>query len=113
LRARILEETAVMLKHQKASECFLLGLFSLLDAFLDQPMDVSLEQVCLPQEVHDGLTDPSSYFGSLLHMVKSIESGNWEEVDSVCREKGLQREDLASIQVSAIKWVDEYSESLN
>jgi len=113
LRARILEETAVVLKHQRASECFLLGLFSLLDAFLDQPMEEALEQVCLPQEVHDGLTDPSSYFGSLLHMVKSIENGNWQDVESVCREKGLNSKDLASIHVSAIKWVDEYAESLN
>lgn len=113
LRARILEETAVMLKHQKSSECFLLGLFSLLDAFLDQPMESALEEVCLPQEVYDGLTDPCSYFGRLLHMVKSIEDGSWDDVDSVSREIRLSRKDLASIQVSAIKWVDAYADSLH
>jgi EAL and modified HD-GYP domain-containing signal transduction protein len=112
LRGRILEKTATTLNLPGKADGFTFGLFSLLDAFLDLPMEEALEQVSLPQHIYDGLTDPCSCFGRLLHMVKSIEMGNWEDVESVCQEKGLNCEDLMAIHICAIKWVDEYADSL-
>jgi len=113
LRGRILEETITTLKLPGKAACFTLGLFSLLDAFLDLPMEEALGQVRLPQDVYEGLTDPCSHYGRLLDMVKSMETGNWEYVESICGENGLNHEDLKSIQISSIKWVDEYAEWLS
>jgi EAL and modified HD-GYP domain-containing signal transduction protein len=113
LRGRILEQTGATLNLPGKTGCFTLGLFSLLDAFLDLPMKDALVQVRLPQDVYEGLTDPCSHYGRLLQMVKSIEMGNWDDVESMCRENGLNCEDLMAIHLSSIKWVDEYAEWLN
>ena len=50
--------------------------------------------------------------GRLLHMVKAIELGNWQDVDSFCRENEVKSEDLMSVYTLALKWVDEYTNSL-
>ena len=112
LRGRILEEMMNRLKHPGASECFLLGLFSLLDAFLDQPMDQVLEEVSLPRDVHEGLTNPESRLGQLLEVVKAIELEHWNDVDDFCKSSGLSSEGLMDVYTSSLKWVDEYSNML-
>ena len=108
LRGRIAEEIVVMLGQPRSSEYFLLGMFSLLDAFLDQPMEQILEQVCLPQDVHEGLTKPDSRLGRLLHLIEAIESANWKDVDCFCQENRLSSADLMAVYTSALEWVDEY-----
>jgi EAL and modified HD-GYP domain-containing signal transduction protein len=112
LRGRILEEMVNGLKQQGASECFLLGLFSLLDTFLDQPMEQVLQEVSLPRDVYEGLTNPESRFGNMLDVVKAIESGHWNDVDDFCKESGLSNEDLIVIYTDSLKWVDEYGNLL-
>jgi len=112
LRGRILEELATVLKKTGPSDCFLLGLFSLLDTFLDQPMEEVLEEICLPRDIHEGLTDPDSRLGLLLHAVIAIELENWKDVDSFCQENDLDSEDLMAVYLSSLKWVDEYAKML-
>jgi len=112
LRGRMLEETLITMKQPRASEVFILGLFSLLDAFLDQSMEQALDHICLPHDIYEGLTNLDSRFGRLLHMAIAIESNDWKEVDVFCLENELGCADLTMAYTRALKWVDEHAELL-
>jgi len=112
LRGRVIEETVTILNKPKPSEGFTLGLFSLLDVFLDQTMEQALKQVRLPQDVYEGLTRPDSGFGRMLHMVQAIERGNWNDVDSFCMENGLNYTSLMAVYANSMEWADEHVNSL-
>jgi len=59
---------------------FTLGLFSLLDAF----MDVSLEDICsrlvLPDNLSEGLLRHEGQYGALLQTLQLIEKGEWNKI---------------------------------
>ena len=106
-RGRILEGIAEMQARPKPSDYFVLGLFSLLDALLDRPMEEALDRVFLPEDVREGLTNPDSTLGRMLTLVKAIEQNDWLTVDANCQSAGLCSGDLMSVYVKALHWADE------
>ncbi len=60
---------------------FTLGLFSLLDAFLDQPLEEICQRLRLPADLTSALTDHSGDYGFILAMTIYMEQGRWESID--------------------------------
>jgi len=107
IRGRILEDIAELQKKPRHSDYFILGLFSLLDALLDKPMEEALERVFLPDDIREGLVNPDSSCGRMLALVRSIEKNDWQTVDSQAYSMGLCCGDLMSVYVKALHWADE------
>ncbi|MDX8390687.1 MAG: HDOD domain-containing protein [Mariprofundaceae bacterium] len=110
LRGRILEGIAGIQKASNPADYFVLGMFSLLDALLDQTMDVALQEIALPADIIEGLTNSDSRYGRLLALVVSIEHGDWDHANTLCQQSGMKVGDISAIYADAVHWVDENSE---
>jgi c-di-GMP-related signal transduction protein len=61
--------------------CYTVGLFSLLDVLLDQPMEKVLRQLSLSREIVATLTgEETTQYAAILKLVKAYERGEWLEV---------------------------------
>ncbi|MDQ6964405.1 MAG: HDOD domain-containing protein [Mariprofundales bacterium] len=113
VRGKMLELTASMMGYDNQSDYFILGMFSVLDALLDQPMKRALEGIALPQEVHDGLMKPDSSMGVLLTIVRFIEHNSWQQAEAACLViPNLNAHLLMQQYLQAIRWADEQMRSL-
>lgn len=63
----------------KSADLFLIGLFSLLDVFLGQPMEEVLMDLPLTKEVKQALRGEEGNYGSFLSLVLLYEKGNFDQ----------------------------------
>lgn len=79
-RARFCETMAKATRFKRQSaDLFLTGLFSLLDTFLDQPMEDALANLPLAEEVKQALLGNEGDYRSILDIVLFYEKGQWNE----------------------------------
>jgi c-di-GMP-related signal transduction protein len=104
VRARFCESLcpAIGTGRELAEELFLLGLFSVLDALLDQPMPKALAEVAIPPRVKGALVGMPGEMRRVLDLVLAFEHGDWQEVDALRRT--LDAEALAMTYHSAIEF---------
>ncbi|PCI45707.1 MAG: hypothetical protein COB41_00855 [Proteobacteria bacterium] len=108
IRGRFLEQLALAKHDDKhSSDYFILGMFSLLDAFLDQDIEHAIESVSLPKLVHEGLLDKTSSANNHLRLIQALEQGDWAQVDTLCDTVDVDSEQIMSLYAEAIQWSDE------
>lgn len=83
---------------------FLVGLFSLLDALLDQDMPAILKQLPLVDEVNDALMGKSGEFNHYITLVRAFESALWLNVIKQSKEMNIDQKHLHSLYNQAIIW---------
>lgn len=83
---------------------FLVGLFSMLDALLDQKMEVLIEKLPLVDEVKDALCGSQNDLSMYLMLVKAFESGNWLKVIRIAKILEIDQKLLHSLFNEAILW---------
>ena len=107
-RARFCEALAplVGLQH-RAHELFLVGLLSLLDAMLDQPMTTALEALCLSPELNHALVGDESELRAVLELVIAYERADWGAVAAAARPLDVPAEDLPQLYLAAVEWAAE------
>ena len=87
---------------------FLVGLFSVLDAFMDRPMPEVLQALPLAEPITQALLRHDGILGSVLRCVLAYERGNWDEVNRL----GLDRGEATNAYLKAITWASETSAAL-
>lgn len=85
---------------------FTLGLFSLIDAILDKPMERIMDQLPLADPIKDALINQSGPLADILNLSVSFEKGDWELLDSAARGLALNGDILPSLYNDAILWAD-------
>ncbi|NCP63620.1 MAG: EAL domain-containing protein [Paraglaciecola sp.] len=83
---------------------FLVGLFSLLDALLDQDMKTLVEKLPLVEEVKIALCGGQNDLSMYLLLVKAFESGNWLKVLRLAKILEIDQKVLHSLFNQAIVW---------
>jgi EAL and modified HD-GYP domain-containing signal transduction protein len=83
---------------------FLVGLFSLLDALLDQDMKTLVEKLPLVDEVKVALCGGQNDLSMYLLLVKAFESGNWLKVIRIAKILEVDQKRLHSLFNEAIVW---------
>jgi len=107
-RGYLLESVAKHLNEEETGDDFLLGMFSVLDALLDQPMNKAIEGMALPKEVRNALLNSHAPMSYKLNLVYALERGEWEQIShfSACY-RGLKVQDLMAFHTQAMTWSDE------
>jgi EAL and modified HD-GYP domain-containing signal transduction protein len=100
VRARMCEKLAEALKLNQVDRFFLVGLFSVLDAMLDRPLEEILSSLNLAPEIHNGILRREGEFGAVLDCVLAYERRDWERV----RCGGLGQETIRSAYVKSMAW---------
>lgn len=108
IRARMCELLSVTDANIDSNQAFTAGLFSLLDAMLDLPMENLLDQMPLSMPIKLALLNREGALGALLDNAIRYERGEWD---------GLAQRDTVSIDynsayLAAVSWADNSSKAL-
>jgi|TARA_E500000178_G_scaffold355828_1_gene430006 EAL and modified HD-GYP domain-containing signal transduction protein len=112
IRARFCELIASKVAKQVQGEAFLTGLFSLLDAILDQPMALLVDKLPFPDEIKAALTGEKNNLYYILETVKAYETGSWWALEKAVLLINLDSAFLPKLYKQAVKWADSYKDNI-
>jgi c-di-GMP-related signal transduction protein len=105
LRARLCERLAKPAGlADRASELFLVGMFSMLDAILQQPMEQILSTLPLSDDLRHALSGGANPLRAVLEAVMAYERGRWDEVPVLAGRAGLTDRNIWACYADAIAW---------
>lgn len=112
IRARMCELCGTVLKTQfSTEELFTLGLFSYMDAMLDQPMDRILENIALSDKIKNALKGKNKEFTKITGIVTSFEQGDWQNnFYKIMGGLPIEKK-LPSFYLDAVKMVNSFFEN--
>lgn len=105
IRARFSELIGNRIDHG-TSDLFLLGLLSLMDSILKIPMEMVLEDLPLDREIKTALLEATGSLATVHKLVLAFESGDWNNVATLCAELRLSEEFVAESHWDAMGWAE-------
>jgi c-di-GMP-related signal transduction protein len=88
----------------QANELFLLGLLSVTDAILDQPLDVILEDLPVRNEIKEALLEQSVPYRDILELALAMERGDWARISALSSRLKVREEQIPELYLSAVEW---------
>jgi len=112
VRAKFCEELAGKIGFvRNASEPFLTGMFSMLDALVGRPIDEILDMINVSNDIKVALKTGDNRYGEILRLVVSYEKAEWREVDSWADKLGLKRAVIPFAYRNSVQWVEQVFEA--
>jgi c-di-GMP-related signal transduction protein len=87
-----------------ANDLFLMGLLSVMDAILDQPLDSVLAELPVRSEIKEALQARTGLYWQLLEIATAHERADWEKVSVLVSKTGMKEEQVSARYVSAVVW---------
>jgi len=107
VRGRLMELlTSELLPPEECDNAFVVGVFSLLDVMLGQPMEKALASVALPQPVIDALVHNSGVFAPFLELTRACESCDEESFARAANALQLSYHQVNWAHLQALAWAD-------
>ena len=88
----------------RAGDLFLMGLFSLIDAFLDRPLNEILSEIPIHEEVKEALLGEENRLGKVYRFVVSYEEGNWGRLAEQRVKLGIDETRPPQLYLEAVNW---------
>jgi EAL and modified HD-GYP domain-containing signal transduction protein len=101
LRARMCELLALE-RSADPDIAFTIGLFSVLDAMFDRPLDQVLAELPVSKQIRDALLFRGGDAGAILRVVLAQDQGQWEATDPVVTQQWLQALDWSRSMLDAL-----------
>lgn len=92
---------------ERAPECFLVGLFSMLDVLMNKPIENVLEDLPLPDETKEAIIYKNNMLGRPLKLALAYEKGDWSEVERLCRILKLRSVNILSAYTDSVNWASD------
>ncbi|MBN1636174.1 MAG: HDOD domain-containing protein [Deltaproteobacteria bacterium] len=93
------------------SELFTLGLFSLIDAILDNHMGKILKTLPLNDRIKHALLDQDGDLRDYIQLAISYERGSWIDVIKSASSLNINPDKIAEIYIEALSWADSFDMS--
>jgi len=93
---------------QPPEEYFLVGLFSVLDAMMDMPMQQVLSYLPLPTEVNEALLNHHGKTGAMLQALLSYEQGDWSGFIKL----NIKSEVISRVYLDSVRWTTTLSKDI-
>jgi len=90
------------------SECFLMGLFSLVDAFFDKSKKEILMQLPLTGDIKNAIMDMESPYSGIYKFITAYEKGDWEIVNKLSKQLQFPPEQITQSYRKAIEWANAF-----
>ena len=105
LRGRFLEQASGQAPAApNADTLFTLGMFSLLDGLLNQPMSSILDELALSEELKATLLGERTPLAPLLELARSLERAGFDRAEALARRLGLEPEAVFALHGHAQDW---------
>jgi len=88
------------------SELFTLGLFSLIDAIMDDSMENLMSQIPISSNIKEVLISKTGDLSGYLSLVESYEKGDWGEIEKATNIIGIKQDDLPRQYMESLGWAD-------
>jgi EAL and modified HD-GYP domain-containing signal transduction protein len=108
VRGKMAEELAKVQKYDRPDSFFTVGLFSALDALMDNTMEEILTQLPLADHISNALLHRQGIHGEILSCVLAYERGEWEQVKS----STLSMSRIRDCYLSALQWAEDVCQQL-
>lgn len=86
---------------------FITGVFSLLDAMLDTPMEDIMDRLIIQEDIADALLNRGGIYGPILSLVEACESQNPERIEELTTSLMLTPEDVTKDHLKALAWIEQ------
>ncbi len=86
---------------------FIVGVFSLLPAFLEMPMDQVLERIVIADKIADALLDRSGLYGPFLALAEAVEEGDERRLEALTESLMLLPRQVSEAHLQALAWVEQ------
>ena len=106
IRARLCENMGNGVIGNDGSELFTLGLFSLIDAILDDEMGNILDKLPLSENIKNALTGGEGKLADCLALALCYENGDWTKVAALAEKIGIDAERMPEFYMDAVAWAD-------
>jgi c-di-GMP-related signal transduction protein len=87
-----------------ANDLFLMGLLSVMDAILDQPLAAILNELPVEHEIKEALLAQVGVYWKLLEIAIAHEQADWNRVGAAARELRMSEERISETYVEAVDW---------
>ena len=105
LRARFAENLApVFGMSMYSGDLFLMGLFSVLDIMLDEPIDKALQRVRVSMNIYNALVSGTGIFSPVYHFMKEYETASWQEVSRMMILLNLDMDVIYEAYLNSLRW---------
>ncbi|HWF14474.1 MAG TPA: HDOD domain-containing protein [Candidatus Acidoferrales bacterium] len=95
-----------------ANDLFLMGLLSLMDAILDQPIESILKEMPVRGEIKDALLHQKGLYWQLLEITIAHEQADWAKVSRLVSAIGMNDEQVSALYISAVDWCTALRQSI-
>ncbi|MCB0283981.1 MAG: HDOD domain-containing protein [Calditrichaeota bacterium] len=92
-----------------AAELFITGLFSSIEAILDDTLENLLNQIPLSREIVMALTGVETPYYYILMLVLAFEKGTWSKVHSICETIRINEQLLPQMHISSVHFADSFT----
>lgn len=106
-RARMCELIGEGALREHTFDLFLVGLFSVMDAMVDRPLDELVGALGLSQEVHDALIYRESKMGAPLSITERFARGEWDDLPPLCMSIDLPEGKLPAMYQESLAWAEQ------
>ena len=107
-RAKFAESLAEEFKAaEKSEDLFTMGIFSMMDAFLNRPMSKILEETALTEEIKEALLIREGVMGEILNLVIAFERVKWDQVALIEKKNQLDPKKLYNKYLEAVDFAYE------
>jgi EAL and modified HD-GYP domain-containing signal transduction protein len=110
LRARFAELLAQQSGlRSRREDCFLMGMFSRLDAMLGRPLEDVLKELNLHEEIARALlarSQPGDHLPDLWKLIMAYEAADWKQVDPLAMTLHIKTTVLGNCYTEAVAWAD-------
>jgi EAL and modified HD-GYP domain-containing signal transduction protein len=104
-RAKAAEQVGALVEMKKeASELFLMGMFSVIDALTDKPMEDVLAELPLKEDIKDALLGGEGTYRNVFDVILSYEQGDWELFSSSAAALQIDEGAVPEIFRTSLKW---------
>jgi EAL and modified HD-GYP domain-containing signal transduction protein len=111
LRARFCEEVAPLFGlERRATDLFLAGLFSEIDAMLGRPMEEILAELAFEPELAGTLRGEETPLAKALRCARAWERGDWARIEAIADTLEARGDGLPEAYAAALAWLREVDE---
>ena len=96
-----------LIDRSERDNLFIVGIFSLLDAMLEMPMDKVLEKLTLPENIADALLNRDGIYGPFLSLAEACEGAEIQRINELATSLAIDPNTVNEAHLKALAWVEE------